>query len=131
VLLAALGWKLLMDAFQAARAAIPASQWLEVRYEDVLADPRRQIAVMLEFLGLQWTSDFDAGFSRYVFETGRREAFRRDLDADNLALLEQSLAGHLKAYRYAPAIQPDGEGPEPRTRPRAALSSKVVAVDAM
>ena len=110
VLLAGLSWKLLLDAFEAARTAIPRSQWLEVRYEDVLADPRGQIAVMLEFLGLQWTSNFEAGFSRYIFGTGRRDAFRRDLDADNLALLEQSLDGHLKAYGYATAIQPDGEG---------------------
>jgi hypothetical protein len=109
VLLAGLSWKLLLDAFETARAAIPRSQWLEVRYEDVLTDPRGQIAAILEFLGLQWTSDFEAGFSRYVFETGRREAFRRDLDADNLALLEQSLAGHLKAYRYTTAILPVGE----------------------
>ena len=64
VLLAGLGWKLLMDAFQAARAAIPPAQWLEVRYEDVLADPRGQVAAMLEFLGLGWTSRFEAGFSR-------------------------------------------------------------------
>src|SRR5215213_4253731 len=109
VLLAGLSWKLL-DAFEAARRAIPCSQWLEVRYEDVLADPRGQIAVMLEFLGLRWTSNFEAGFSRYMFETGRREAFRRDLDADNLALLDQSLAGHLRAHGYATAIRPHGEG---------------------
>jgi hypothetical protein len=93
-------WKLLMDAFQAARAAIPASQWLEVRYEDVLADPRGQITAMLEFLGLEWTPIFEAGFSRYTFATGRREAFRRDLDPDQLALLDQSLSGHLRCYGY-------------------------------
>jgi hypothetical protein len=100
VLLAGLGWKLLMDAFETARAAVPCSQWLDIRYEDLLADPRRHIAAMLEFLGLRWTSRFEAGFSRYVFETGRREAFRRDLDAENLALLEGSLARHLQAYGY-------------------------------
>jgi hypothetical protein len=110
VLLAGLGWKLLMDAFEAARVAIPPSQWLEIRYEDVLADPPGQVSAMLEFLGLGWTPAFEAGFARYRFATGRREAFRRDLDPDQLALLDQSLAGHLKAYQYATAIRPDGEG---------------------
>lgn len=100
VLLAGLGWKLLMDAFQAARAAIPASQWLEVRYEDVLADPRGQVGAMLEFLGLGWTPTFEAGFARYTFATGRREAFRRDLDPCQLALLERSLAEHLQRHGY-------------------------------
>jgi hypothetical protein len=65
---------------------------------------------MLDFLGLQWTTSFEAGFSRFVFETKRRDAFRRDLDRDNLALLEHSLAGHLRAYGYPSAIQPDVQG---------------------
>jgi sulfotransferase family protein len=122
VLLAGLGWKLLLDAFEAARAAVPGSQWLEVRYEDLLADPRGQIAAMLDFLGLQWTTGFEAGFSRFVFETRRREAFRRDLDADSLALLERSLAGHLRAYGYPTAIQPEvnGQRLESIRRPRPA-----------
>ena len=61
-----------MDAFQAARAAVPSGQWLEVRYEDVLGDPRGQVTAMLEFLGLPWTPKFEAGFSRDILETGRR-----------------------------------------------------------
>ena len=85
-----------MDAFQAARGAIPSGQWLEVRYEDVLGDPRGQVTAMLKFLGLRWTPEFEAGFSRYAFDTGRREAYRRDLEPDQLALLERSLAGHLR-----------------------------------
>jgi hypothetical protein len=100
VLLAGLGWKLLLDAFQAARQAVPPPQWLQVRYEDVVADPRGQVASMLEFLGLRWTPEFEAGFSRHAFDPGRRDAFRRDLDADQLALLDRSLAGHLRDYGY-------------------------------
>jgi hypothetical protein len=100
VLLAGLGWKLLMDAYQAARQAVPPSQWLEVRYEDVVVDPRGQVTSMLEFLGLQWTPEFEAGFARYVFNSGRRDAFRRDLDADQVALLDKSLAGHLQGHGY-------------------------------
>jgi Sulfotransferase family len=96
-----LGWKLLVDAFEQARAAIPATQWLEVRYEDVLADPRGQVTAMLEFLGLEWTPTSEAGFARYAFASGRREAFRHDLDPDQLALLNNSLAAHLQCHGYA------------------------------
>jgi hypothetical protein len=110
VLLAGLGWKLLLDAFDTAHAAIPGSQWLEVRYEDLLADPRGQVTAMLEFLGLGWMPEFEAGFSRYVFETGRRQAFRRDLDPDQLSLLERSLAEHLLAHQYATVVGPNRQG---------------------
>src|SRR6266508_3531321 len=82
------GWKLLMDAFDAARVAMPPRQWLDVRYEDVLAEPRKQFAVMLEFLDLEWTPRFEAGFKRHTFSGGRTAAFRQDLDQANLALLE-------------------------------------------
>lgn len=100
VVLAGLAWKLLMDAFDSARMAIPPRQWLDVRYEDVLAEPRKQFAVMLEFLGLDWTPRFEAGFRRHHFSIGRSAAFRQDLDQANLALLERSLAGRLLAYHY-------------------------------
>ena len=110
VLLAGLGWKLLLDGFDTAHATIPGRQLLEVRYEDVLADPRGQVTAMLEFLGLGWMPEFEAGFSRYVFETGRREAFRRDLDRDQLTSLERSLAVHLHAHRYTTVVGPNREG---------------------
>jgi omega-hydroxy-beta-dihydromenaquinone-9 sulfotransferase len=100
VVLAGLAWKVLMDAFDAARMAIPPGQWLDVRYEDILAEPRKQFEVILEFLGLEWTPRFEAGFARHHFATGRSAAFRRYLDRANLALLEHSLAGRLLAYDY-------------------------------
>jgi hypothetical protein len=100
VVLAGLAWKVLMDAFDAARLTLPPQQWLDVRYEDVLAEPRKQVERMLEFVGLDWTRRFEAGFGRYRFEHGRSAAFRCDLDPANLAPLERSLAGRLLAYDY-------------------------------
>jgi hypothetical protein len=100
VLLAGLGWKLLMDAFEQARGKVPPNQWLDVRIEDLAADPRGQVAAMLEFVELDWSADFEAGFSRYRFDSGRSQAFRRDLDPDNLRLLDRSLRRHLESWGY-------------------------------
>jgi Sulfotransferase family len=100
VLLAGLGWKLLMDAFEQARAKVPAGQWLDVRIEDLSADPRGRMAALLEFVGLDWSPEFEAGFARHRFDSGRVEAFRRDLDPDSLRLLDRSLRGHLEAWGY-------------------------------
>jgi len=99
--LAGIGWQIQMDAFEAARAAVPADQWLEVRYEDLLADPRKYVNAVLEFLGLSWTPQFERGFGRHAFRAGRMDAFRRDLTPDQLALLTRSLAPHLRRYGYA------------------------------
>lgn len=98
--LAGISWKLLMDAFEAARTAMPSDLWLEVRYEDLLADPRKHMDVILEFLGLSWTQGFERGFARHTFCTGRADAFRRDLTPEQLSLLERALTSHLHRYGY-------------------------------
>ncbi len=97
--LAGLEWKLLIEAFEAARALVPESQWLEVRYEDFVAAPREHMRAMLDHLGLSWTPAFEQGFRRYTFDAGRREAYRRDLGIHDVAMLDASLAPVLAPAR--------------------------------
>ena len=100
VVLAGLGWRVLIEAFERARALVPDDQWMQVRYEDVVADPRRQIGAMLDFVGLPWNADFERQFAKYPFAGGRVEGFRRDLDAGSLATLEQTIAPTLQSAGY-------------------------------
>ena len=100
VLLAGLAWKLLLDAHDEARKDVPEESWLEVRYEDVVAHPRDTFERMLGFLGLEWDAAFDRQFRRHSFAAGPLDAFRSQLDAESLQLLEASLASHLEARGY-------------------------------
>jgi hypothetical protein len=114
--LAGLEWKILIEAFEAARAIVPASQWLEVRYEDVVAAPRDHLGAMLDHLSLAWTPEFERGFRRYTFDPGRREAYRQDLGIHDVAMLDSSLApvlarhGYVEAAAKAPARTRRSEG---------------------
>jgi hypothetical protein len=101
--LAGLEWKLLMDAFDAARDLVPAAQWLEVRYEDVVAAPRERLGEMLDHLGLDWTPAFERGFARYRFDAGRRDAYRADLGIHDVAMLDASLTPVLERHGYVHA----------------------------
>jgi hypothetical protein len=101
--LAGLQWRLLIEAFEAARALVPEPQWLEVRYEDFVAEPREHLRSMLDHLGLSWTPAFERGFRRYTFDPDRREAYRRDLGIHDVALLDASLAPVLRRHGYLPA----------------------------
>lgn len=104
VLLAGLVWKAVVDAHERARGEVDAARWLDIRYEDVLADPRSAFARMLTFAGLEWDQRFERQFERQAITSGRRHAFASDLPAQQLALLEHHLAGHLERYGYdAPA----------------------------
>ncbi len=98
--LAGLEWKLLMDAFDTARDLVPAAQWMEVRYEDVVAAPREHLGAVLEHLGLDWTPAFERGFVRYRFDAGRRDAYRADLGIHDVAMLDASLTPVLERHGY-------------------------------
>ena len=99
-LLAGLEWKLLMEAFEAARERVPERRWMQLRYEDFVADPRGVTGSILDFLGLGWTPAFEEGFRRYRLTAGRTDAYRRDLGIHDVALLETSLAPLLERHGY-------------------------------
>jgi hypothetical protein len=101
-ILAAAGWKSNMDALTAARALVPQEQWFDLRFEDVLADPRARFKELLEFAGLGNDATFERALARTEFRADRRDAFRRSLDPATIAALEASLAEHLRAWGYHP-----------------------------
>jgi hypothetical protein len=100
VTLAGLAWKILMDAFEAARARIPADHWLDLHYEDFLSDPRSHLERMLRFVGLEWNAAFERGLARTSFRTDRQRAYRDEIDGAQLTLLERSLGDHLARWGY-------------------------------
>ncbi len=99
-MLAGLAWKVAMDACAAARELVPSDQWLDMRFEDVLADPQSRFKELLFFMGLQPNEAFDAALSKTVFLADRQQTFRRHLDPASIAMLEASLADHLRTWRY-------------------------------
>lgn len=103
VVLAGLAWRLMMDAFGEARRAVEPGRWLELRYEDVLADPSGTFDRMRTFLGLPPDERFTASVAAHPFDAGRREAFRADLDWRSLERLDAALGEVLDAFGYARA----------------------------
>ena len=105
ITLAGLEWRILMDAFDAARAEVGEDRWLELRYEDLVAEPSERWPAILDLAGLTWDQRFDAAFEAYPVATGRREAFRGDLTESQISLLEEAIGEHLQArgYRIGPA----------------------------
>ncbi|MHB8488108.1 MAG: sulfotransferase family protein [Candidatus Dormibacteria bacterium] len=136
VVLAGLGWKLLIEAFERARAEVPQDQWMQVRYEDVVAEPGRYLREIVDFIGLPRSDEFERDIDAYPFEPGRVQGFRRDLDDANLALLELTIGSTLQAYGYellsatgrgssngvasAPPISPGSQRPSAVRRRRTA-----------
>jgi hypothetical protein len=115
VALAGLEWKILVNAFRDAASTIGGERWLEVRYEDLVTDPRGRFPQLLAFAGLRWDDDFEGQFRRHPFTTERTEAYRADLSADQIAMLEELLRPELERLGYAAAPTPAVEAAEPAT----------------
>jgi Sulfotransferase family len=101
VVLAGLAWRLLMDAHDEARGLVPASHWLELRYEDVLRDPRVAFEAILGFLDLPWNAEFERALGRYAFSSARSAAYVRDLTQDQLDALTAAITEPLAKHGYA------------------------------
>lgn len=98
--LAGIVWKAVLDAHEEARSKIPDAQWLTIRYEDLLRDPRATTDRVLAFLDLPRHPSFERALDRMSFSTARATAYTRDLDPADLRTLEHLLAGHLERYSY-------------------------------
>jgi hypothetical protein len=108
--LAGIGWRRLLDAYDAARDGLE-GRWLEVRYEDVAADPHGQLAVVLAFLGLTPDARFHDWVERSAITGARATAYRDELSPAQLTRLDVALGAHLVArgYHVAPADDPAGD----------------------
>lgn len=98
--LAGICWKLLMENFHAAEPAVAASNYLKLRFEDIVESPRKYFEQMLSFANLSWNDEFERNFARQAFKLDRRRAFEQDLSAAQVAGLNASLAPLLSRYRY-------------------------------
>ena len=101
IALAGLQWKILMEAFDEARAALPEESWMQVRYEDFVADPRAHLKDILDFAGVEWTPGFEKGFAKYEFMPERKDAYRDNLTEEQARALDEILAEPLARLGYA------------------------------
>lgn len=98
--LAALGWQLLVEAAERARDHHPAGAWLDLRYEDLLADPGAAVRGMLDLAGLDADPRFDAGVARHHLGGGRVDAYRRELTPAQVADVEDAIGPALRRWGY-------------------------------
>jgi omega-hydroxy-beta-dihydromenaquinone-9 sulfotransferase len=99
VVLAAIQWKILMDAMEKAKEAISNDNFLEVRYEDLCSDPIGQVRKVTQFCELEWPAGFERQLGKYQLKN-TNDKFRYDLTPKQQADLEEVLGDYLKRYGY-------------------------------
>ncbi len=100
VTLAGISWRILMESYENQKNALGSEHYLEIRYEDFLENPRDKLGEVLNFSGLDWTTDFDRQFNRFDIRKSRAKAYEKDLNEKQLAQLDASLSEMLEKYGY-------------------------------
>jgi hypothetical protein len=99
IVLGAIVWEMLMDATEAAKAGLPATDFMELSYEDLCADPVAQLRRVVGFAGLRWTAEFEAGV-RGAGLRSTNEKWRQELTPLQQDRLEGTIRGTLERYGY-------------------------------
>ena len=99
VVLAAIQWKILMDAMEKAKSTISSERFLEIRYETLCSDPVGQFQKVARFCELEWTGSFEEQIRKYQ-PRNTNDKFKYDLTAEQQTDLEEVLRDYLMRYGY-------------------------------
>lgn len=99
VVLAAIQWKILMDAMESAKTSLREDNFLELRYEDLCSDPLDTFRTVTEFCGLKWSAEFERKIGKSELKN-TNDKFKRDLTASQQGDLEEVLGDYLRRYDY-------------------------------
>lgn len=99
VVLAAIQWKILMDAMEKAKNTISSESFLEIRYEDLCSDPVGQLQKVTQFCELDWSADFQRRLGKYQLQNAN-DKFKDHLTAEQQSELEEVLGDYLRRYGY-------------------------------
>ena len=99
VVLAAIQWKILMDAMEKAKSTVSNGRFVEIKYEDLCSDPVGQFQKVIQYCELEWTDSFERQIRNYK-PRNTNDKFRRDLTAKQQSDLEEVLSDYLMRYSY-------------------------------
>jgi hypothetical protein len=99
VALAGIQWKILMRSMEVAQSILPAERFMEVRYEDVCAEPVQFFKRAVEFSGLDWSPRFERHI-RGQHLRSENDKWRKDLTPGQQQILESVLREPLQRYGY-------------------------------
>lgn len=99
IVLAAIQWKLLMDATEEAIKRVGASRVLEVRYETLCADPIGVFKNVATFCEIEWSDNFERRLKKY-FLKNTNPKYMRELTPQQQRDLNAVLESYLKKFGY-------------------------------
>lgn len=99
VVLAAIQWKILIDAMESAKTSVSKDSFLELKYEDLCSNPLDTFRTVTEFCELKWVAEFEREIGKHELKN-TNDKFKQDLTAHQQRNLEEVLEDYLRRYGY-------------------------------
>lgn len=99
ITLAAIQWKILMDAYEEAKKNLSSKNYLEFKYEEFTENPCTIFDRVLNFCDLPMDKRFERFVANLRLES-KNDKWRKSLSEQQQALFQKSLAAHLGKYGY-------------------------------
>jgi len=99
VALAAIQWKIIMDAVDEAREMLCDDDYIEIKYEQLCTDVIGVFRKVLDFVDLDSVSQYEKLIKKYPISS-RDYKWKTDLTSKQQEILESILGGHLQKYGY-------------------------------
>ena len=99
IVLAAIQWKILMDAAEDAKKHIGTSRILEIKYEELCNNPVSLFKKTAEFCEIEWYDSFEQRLKKYNLKNTNNK-YQHDLSIQQQKALNSVLDDYLKKYGY-------------------------------
>lgn len=103
VALAGIQWNMLMDAMELAKGQLAPENLLEIKFEDVCADPNRLFKQVVEFCELEWSPVFENRLKSYRLKLTNHK-WKQELSKDQQRILNDVVREHLVRYGYDASV---------------------------
>ncbi len=98
-ILAAIEWVMQIDAIEKARKELPPSQFLEIKYENMIAEPTGVFEKVIDFCELEWTNRFRGQIESFDLKNMNYK-WEENLPESQKNMLNEFLHEHLKKHGY-------------------------------
>lgn len=99
IVLAAIQWKILMDATEKAKKYVKPSNLTEIRYEQLCSHPLSIFKEIADFCDIEWTTYFENRLKKYQLKNTNHK-WTHELNINQQRELNEVLVKYLKRYDY-------------------------------
>jgi len=99
IVLAAIQWKILMDAYENAKKVCPPDNIIELKYEEIVENPIDSFTNVLDICDLDQSKKFIDYIKSFKLKS-TNDKWKKNLTIEQQQLLQKSLADHLEKYGY-------------------------------